>query len=584
MEHKKDAIIQRWEKDWNLALSLWSDYTMLRQPIWCRSQKEAARQGLTGSFAMIRLTDHLVVINIEDVMAYNLVDDGLPILAHEIGHHVMAPANLYDHGKLIARMQMTLAGIEDRTPLVANLYTDQLINQHLFVNCSLDMAGIYRKINTINTTSRVWQWMMRSFEILWKLDKGYLASREPISQEMEADAILCASLIRSYSRDWLDGAGRYAALVYPYLVEDHEYKKGKRSLAPLQDTETCGQGGEIVDGLAEISVEDRESMVDPRVEALEAGGHMDNEKPAIYGENLPGGEGPRQRYRNPGTYADLMKRVNPDLRDTEILMRYYREIARPFLVPFPVEKRTPFSENLPEGTEEWEIGDDVETIDWLETVLASQEIIPGITTKKRTYGRDAEENASPDPFNLYIGVDCSGSMINPGFGFSWPVLAGTILGVSAIRAGAKVMAVLSGEPGSWLATKDFLNSEKEILKVLVDYLGTGYAFGIPRLAETFKNKMKKKTHILIVSDDDIYAMLGAKAPDGRPGWDIATEALEYAGGGGTMVLHSQRNWHTKKAERLEKIGWQIHYVTREEELLTFAEQFSKKHYDRTQGS
>ena len=171
-------------------------------------------------------------------------------------------------------------------------------------------------------------------------------------------------------------------------------------------------------------------------------------------------------------------------------------------------------------------------------------------------------------------------MGNPRIRFSWPVLAATIIGLSALRAGAKVMCCLSGEPGSYLESKGFIDGERDVLTVLTSYLGTGYSFGIPRLNTPFSNPSKPKSHIILVSDDDIFSMLDAKKELGEESnWVIIEKSLKNAGGVGTLVLHSSRDWRKAEIKRLTDMGWFIYFVTNEQELLDFATEFSKNHYN-----
>lgn len=179
------------------------------------------------------------------------------------------------------------------------------------------------------------------------------------------------------------------------------------------------------------------------------------------------------------------------------------------------------------------------------------------------------------PVDLYLGIDCSGSMPNPRYQLSFPVLAGTIMALSALRAGARVMVALSGEPGEFSETDGFIRSEADLLKVLTGYLGTGFAFGISRLKATFlsgKVAVERKTHILMITDSDIFSMLGQHS-----GWEIAEQALQKAGGGGTYVLHKV---DTDRSEvvRMQEQGWSVYGLTEWESLIRFAQEFSRKRY------
>jgi hypothetical protein len=126
-----DALLQRWQAAWPQALAVWSRYTRLGHPQLCASRVEAAKEGLDGSFAMIRLKDQRIVVDLEGVRALGLEDYALEILAHEIGHHVLVPANMTDQFRLLARIRAALPTLERHAPMVANLYADLFINDRL---------------------------------------------------------------------------------------------------------------------------------------------------------------------------------------------------------------------------------------------------------------------------------------------------------------------------------------------------------------------------------------------------------------------------------------------------------------------
>ena len=102
----------------------------------------------------------------------------------------------------------------------------------------------------------LWRLLMRTYEYLWKLKRGTLATALKLhTPTIDADASLTASLIRSYSRQWLEGGGWFAALLYPYLLEEKEYQKARASIRKHLDAEYAGQNGGIAGGLAEIDDE-----------------------------------------------------------------------------------------------------------------------------------------------------------------------------------------------------------------------------------------------------------------------------------------------------------------------------------------
>jgi hypothetical protein len=256
----------------------------------------------------------------------------------------------------------------------------------------------------------------------------------------------------------------------------------------------------------------------------------------------------------------------------------------PNLVPFPTRRLPDSSEPLPEGLETWDFGLPLEDADWLQSVLVSPHVVPGLTTVQRTYGTSPGSEPERRPVDLYLGVDCSGSMYNPQRDVSYPVLAGAIMALSALRAGAKVMVVLSGEPGQSAATDGFVRDEHAVLGVLTGYLGTGYTFGIHRLRVPFGKPRAedRPAHILIVTDHDIYSMLDEK-DGGQLGWDAARAAAANAGGGATYVLHMPPDWESERVGRMRADGWDVHSVQSWEDIVAFARAFSRAKYGEERG-
>ena len=67
MKNKWGKITKKWLLAWPKALKVWSSYVRLQEPIWCTDQKQEKKEGLSQSFAMIRLSDHRIVISLRKV-------------------------------------------------------------------------------------------------------------------------------------------------------------------------------------------------------------------------------------------------------------------------------------------------------------------------------------------------------------------------------------------------------------------------------------------------------------------------------------------------------------------------------------
>ncbi|MEQ9364592.1 MAG: VWA domain-containing protein [Leptospirales bacterium] len=583
-----------WSARWEDALDLWSQYVKLSSPRFCFTKKDESREGLTGSFAMIRLNDHGVVISLRQVVEHGLEEFPIEVMAHEIGHHVYCPGDLSDHGRMLARIRRGLSGSEHHAGLVANLYSDLLINDRLQRVHDLNMDGVYRAL-AVQTKDPLWNFYMRVYEILWALPtRSLTAPAFVVPPEMEGDAQLGNRLIRAYASDQVGGSGRFAALCYPYLIQDGDARESIDAFGPLLDADAMGAGsGEFPDGLARMDPDEADASVHPSLEGLPGGGSPTEDARDRTGQTRSGARGDggasghAGNYREPFEYGQILQAMGLHLDARDIAGRYYRERALPHLVRYPVRETPAATEALMEGLDTWEIGTPVSRIDWLETAIRSPIVIPGYTTVERAYGTTAGADPGVEAVDLDLYVDCSGSMPNPAVATSYLTLAGAIIALSALRVGARVQATLWSGTGQFQTTDGFVAVENEVLRILTGYLGGGTAFPIHILRDTYglggqnvrPKKRERRTHILVISDDGVTTMF-AEDEQGNSGWDVSAGALERAGGGGTFVLQLWRDLEKiEELQRAREMGWDIHVIRDWPDLVQFARAFSRKHYE-----
>lgn len=570
-----------WQAAWPEALAAWSRFTRLHGPRLCDSSVAAAKEGLQGAFAMIRLADKSVVIDLEAILRLDLDDHAAVILAHEIGHHVLAPASATDSFRLIARLRPALPTFERHAPMVANLYTDLLINDRLQRQAGLDIVGVYQRMNAREpgTRSRLWMLYMGMYESLWGLEKGGLGG--PVGDPaMEGDAWLGARLIRVYARTWLHAAGRFATLLLPYLAEDAEQDKALRR---LHDTRDAAAGAEP-SGAQTVEPEEADGIVHPAHDPLVTGEAPRTARAPAIPDAAPGRPGAGQA-REPFEYGEILRAAGLTLTDEAIAIRYYRERALPMLVPFPVQPAPASEEPQLEGLEPWALGDSLDEIDWLQSVAQSPTVIPGVTTVRRVYGREPGVARKPEPIDLDLYVDSSGSMPDPRRFTSFLTLAGAVIALSALKAGARVQTTLWSGKQQWMSTPGFVRDETAILNILVGYYGGATAFPIHQLRETFAQRTPRDrpVHILMISDDGITTMFDQDEL-GNHGWDVSATALAKGRAGGTMALNLG-SWFRSDGEdgRLldrarNEQGWDIHAIAEMQDLVTFARAFSRRRY------
>ena len=532
------SLRKQWTEAWPEALAAWSKFTRLRSPNLCLTDSEAKQEGLTGSFAMIRLQDQSVVVSLPQVAACHVERYAVEVLAHEIGHHVLAPATLTDHARMIARMRWALPTVEQHAPMVANLYTDLLINDRLQRSAGLRIADVYRAIATGGSGGAVWALYIRIYEILWSLERGSLGGGKT-DDRLEGDAWLGARLVRSYARDWLDGSGRFAALLLPHLLED---QKSAKLIEKLLDTKNAAAGGDPA-GLVEEEAGERDGAVHPAQDPAladfpvgEDGEAKDavGTTPAEAQKNVSS----RGQAREPFQFGEILRAAGVEISDHAAAVRYYRERSRPYLIPFPHRQMPESTDPLPEGLEPWDIGDALDAADWFQSVLQSPRVVPGMTTVQRVWGTTEGREPKREPLDLDLYVDSSGSMPNPQRLTSYPALAGAILCLSALRAGARVQATLWSGKKQFTSTDGFVRDHEAILRVLTGYFGGATAFPIHVLRDTYEARKPnaRAAHVLVISDDGVSTMFD-RDERGNSGWDIAAKALARAAGGGTLVLN-----------------------------------------------
>jgi hypothetical protein len=581
----------RWTDAWPTALAAWSRYTQLGSPLLCETSGKAREAQLTGSFAMIRLQDQVIVVDLPHVAKCGLEDFAVEILAHEIGHHVLAPATLTDHARCLARMRRALPTVENQAPMVANLYTDLLINDRLQRSAGLRMDAIYKLLGKRATDTpppgAVWTLYLRIYEYLWSLPRGSLGGG-PTDDALEGDAWLGMRLVRSYASDWLAAAGKFAALLLPHLIAD---QRAAEDFAALHDTRIAGAGG-IPPGLTDASADEGDvshPSMDPRITGIDPEDTEARDLPPIptSATQLPQGQ-----QRQPFEYAEILRAAGWPGSAHDAAIEYYRELAQRYLVRYPRRAAPLSAELLPEGLEPWEIGDPLDECDWFQSILQSPHIIPGLTTVRRVYGTTPEREPHREPIDLDLYVDSSGSMPDPAVNLSYPALAGAIIVISALRAGARVRATLWSGKNQFQTTQGFIRDETEILRVLTAHYGGTTQFPIHALREIYaiRRPDERPVHVLSISDDGVTTMFEDPDERGRPGWETTAQAMAKGRGGGTLALNIPANWEdgqrqayyqnlTKTLQRArDEQDWKIHAVPTLDGLIAFAHAFSRQQF------
>ncbi|MBK9578090.1 MAG: VWA domain-containing protein [Fibrobacterota bacterium] len=561
----------RWREAWPEALSLWSPWLRLSNPIFVNQSQQAGELGVEGVLACFGIEDKSVKVNLPLLEKQGLIEFPLEVLAHEIGHHVLAPGNLLDHFKILATVRMALPTLEAQSPWVANLWTDLVVNDRLQRTSDLDLAQLYRKMEP--SDSQVWALYLRIYERLWDLPQGSLAKIPDTVENrdvFEADAWLGSRTVRVYRDDPVTGSGRFACLLFPWLVRDKETSQANAQL--WLDAKSAATGASIPAGIGSLDPQQpihpsRDFRVCPSEEAGD--GIPKASAPPIGGQTLV-----------PWEIGELLRLGGLNVSDAEVAASWYREKALQHLVHPPSRKMPTSPDPLPEGLDPWEMGDPLERLDIFQSLLRSPRLVPGITTVARHWGEQPSSVEHLEPIDLDLYVDSSGSMPDPVRTVSHLALAGAIVALSALRRGAGVQVTLWSGKGQCLRTPGFVRDERDILSVLCSHFGGSTTFPLHALRKTWlETPHRRRAHILHISDDGLSTLFD---PDerGTSGETLAANSLEAAGGGGTMALQLGA-WalaHQETTSFLAKArdqGWAIHPISDWESLMDFAREFSR---------
>lgn len=571
-------LVENWRNAWPQALELWGRWIRLSSPTIATSRTEAFDEGMDGVLACIRMSSHGVLVNLPLLVERGLGEYPMQILAHEIGHHVLAPSTLLDHFRILAQVRRGLPTLEARAPDIANIWTDLLVNDHLHRVLALPMDGPYRSMRS--TEGMVWNLYMRVLERLWEIPRGQLCGGVPndaaLAVSFEADAWLAARTVRAYATEPVRGAGRFAALMLPWVQRENE--EDAKRLREWMDMAKAGQGCAPPAGLG---MDDDEPPVHPSEDPRVTGDEETEEPTKSGGDGQTHGPGGRGQSHSPWEYGELLRLGGIEIDPKAAAVRFYREKALANLVTCPSLELPAAPDPLPEGLDPWEAGDPVDTLDVLQSVLISPVLVPGVTTVSRHWGEQPGVRRALVPLDLDLYIDSSGSMPDPARAMSWPALAAAMVSLSVLRRGGRVQATLWSGKGQCLRTPGFLRDEEQILGVICSHFGGSTTFPLHALRDTWKDASIRKAHILHISDEGLSSLFDDDDEQGNHGWELARKALAHCQGGGTMALQIDLSWDWPSVKRLKQArdeqGWALYPVSTQEGLLDFAREFSASH-------
>ncbi len=554
---------------WPEALAVWGPALRLHDPEFTQGGGAAG-----DPLAWFGLGDATVTVDLAQVSRLGLGDLAVTMLAHEIGHHVYAPASRAEAARSLARVRLGLGDRAGHAALVVNLWDDTLINDRLHRLHNLPVHEVFRRSTAADRSEPQpwWSVWMRTYELLWAMPTGTLVP--PLRDDrQERDAWLLARHTRVFARDPVGGAGGFAALLRPWLPLPQATPGPAGSANPCSGDQGAGLGATLVPGLAgddSLGAPVLHPALDPRVNPEAPQADPGTGEPP---DPRSGGPGDAQAF-GPAQLTELYAALG-STRDAAV--DHYLTRARRHLVPFPVQQQPRRSDTELQGWAVWELGDDLTDVDWLTSVVRCPVVIPGLTTQQRVRECEPEPPGAARPLDLDLYVDCSGSMPNPRQESSPVALCGAILALSCLRVGGAVQVTIWSSPGQVARTCGFVRDEIDVVHTLLTFFGGGTTFPLLHLradhpAGRVRGPFESRVHLACLSDSGVLSMFGQDQPPELA--RVAHDALQSAGGGGSLILNVPASASDQYREFAG--GYAVYAVPTLQDLVPFARAFAAR--------
>jgi len=520
------ALTEQQRTEWNAAQTLWG--------VNMHEATTESSEGV-GSFAWFTFPPK-VAVDVDEAQRLGVDGELATIFAHEIGHHVLSPSTRINDLKLAQQMARALAAVSLSTTVgrtiphfLSNLWSDLLINTRVYEmqrNAAPGeepgMLRMWRALEREPTTTLSWWVIMRAYEDLWRLPSATLCTPEPpavaahqVSDESEdlaaelrriatrnplIDASLIADTVRTFGDDPIRGALRFGMIYAPYIVNNVP-KNLPASMCGGELNPQPATGAELDEVFRDARLNEQ-----PR-HPLD--GDSDNVDEGVdEGGSAAGSAAMGQGYGLAETLA-----LYGDTENAVVMQAWYMSRARQWVRPYvQVAPATLESGALPGALETWAIEDDVDRIDWAATLANGARVVPGVTTKTRTW-LDDEAPKSTDGVVVDLYIDSSGSMRSPQQE-SPAVLAGTILILSVLSGGGRVRVTSFAGTGQVAGHDRFTGNRDEALADLLAYFGGGTVFPLDLLQRRYspaaltKSTNPTRRHLVVLSDDGLSSFFG----------------------------------------------------------------------------
>ena len=497
---KERHLIELAQKGWNNAIKEFY-YPPLSEPNYIFDYSN-----LEG-FYIDPANKWIITMNLANAPLFvedkNYVDYFFAIILHEVSHYVIIPYDGLINAKLLKAAMRHVS--QYFAPVVVNIFADLIIDRKLFfknpqlieweLKCTFD--NVYNKYHEELTTFS--KFLFRCYELLL----GIHLMNKDFFEGVEALANKVVKIIQKNFEDetkWEEKVSKIANILKQLINNTFNIMGSKSKLENRKTKRRIKLNGDVEIMFPEEILEVLDNPLENKnIDKIKKDNEDDLRKKAEeFAKDVQYSE-----FGAPASLAGILIDGNP-------LATWYRGHSRN-LIEIKITQLK-LEGSLPVYPEVWRIGDPIENLDFIQSLLVSPILIPNITTRKWTKKFNKgiyTENTLPD---LLLVIDSSGSM-NWNYSskrdkgkYHTALIASFAALHFAARKGVKFSVINfsnKAEICDW--TYDFHNAEQ----VLLRYQGGGTELPTKAIIRQCK-RAERTTLILVITDFGIYNWTSSK--------------------------------------------------------------------------
>jgi len=449
-----------------------------------------------------------ITMNLANTPVFNKQEEYIKyyhaISLHEVSHYQIIP---YD-GLINAKLLKSAMKYVNRNlaPIVVNVFADLIIDMQLYRRYPdlmlWELGKTYDKIkkDTTHPISDFAKFLFRSYEKMWEVE----ITKDSFTTEMDSLVDRVKKVILKDFEDETTWESKVSKVAYHLknLINDTFTLVGRGGIIDKGKRKVDGPNGkakvEVPEDVLEIMDNPLENKNSDKLK-------QDNEDELRQKAEEFAKDTPYSEFGAPAGQAGLLVDGNP-------LATWYRGLAKN-LIEIKIYEEKPGGA-VPVYPEVWRIGDPLEELDIVQTLLNSPVIIPNVSTRKWIFKEGPghlEEKQIPD---LLIVLDSSGSM-----GWNYTAKSDRSRGPYHIALVASFAALhFAASKGAKFSVINFSNhadicqwtsDSRQAERVLLRYQGGGTHLPTKAIAAQC-DKAERKSLVFIITDFGIYNWGAAK--------------------------------------------------------------------------